>query len=606
MIYRFGEFEADVGAGSLTRAGVPVHLRRKSFQVLALLLLHRSRLVSKEEILAEVWSDVAVTDDVLVGVVGELRKALGDSSENPLYIRTMRGTGYRFIASVEPGDSADAQALPESVVADPGVPQVRNRRRGPVRLAVLLLSAFGAWLVLVTRGVLPGIRPRPPRLLREIAWWRFDESGGPGVNDASGNGNGGEIRGGARRVRRGLSGAIDLDGIRGQVIGSVRSLPHGGLPLTFTAWVRVDATSNDFTNIFQYGYGRDEKSHVLHSVLLSMVRPDGHWEAAAEGVTSPIIGRRLDDGRWHQIAVRYDGSLSNTAALYTDGEEDASGKWSDKAGRHAAEVWGMGQFPLFPATFFHGGISDVRLYPKGLSRHQINALYRCSSEGESVSFQGKSYYFVPLYGDVVEAFADRDGAPVDNLRNRGKDFSGATFAERIHSCSLPWVESADVGQDLRISADLLVPGDEAGHHTQAGPFLRSRLAASGDGIMGGTSAGFWVALDSNGTVTVRRLNPLAVVAFASISRFDSAVPHHLETVAVGERLQVKLDGSLVAFTQEGRQTETVAILPLWKGPPAIGSNQGGAGIEFAAIDSRGMIGCQEARNIRLEPARALW
>jgi hypothetical protein len=168
------------------------------------------------------------------------------------------------------------------------------------------------------------------------------------------------------------------------------------------------------------------------------------------------------------------------------------------------------------------------------------------------------------------------------------------------------MQSADVGQDVRISADLLVPGDAAGRHTQAGPYLRSRLAAPGDGIMGGTSAGYWVALDSNATVTVRRLNPPAVIAFAALPKFDAAAFHHIEVVALGEHLQVKLDDSLLEFTQEGRATRTVSIPPVWKGPPVMGSNEGGAGIEFAAIDSRGQIGGQEARRIRIEPADALW
>jgi hypothetical protein len=105
----------------------------------------------------------------------------------------------------------------------------------------------------------------------------------------------------------------------------------------------------------------------------------------------------------------------------------------------------MGQFALPPATFFHGAIGDVRVYRRGLTAHQINALYRCASSRDA-----DAYYFVPLYDGVVDAFASSADGAVDSLRNRGRDFAGATFARRINSCSLPWIESAPSG--ARISA----------------------------------------------------------------------------------------------------------------------------------------------------------
>jgi len=585
LIYRFHEFAADVDAGCLTRAGVDVHLRRKSFQVLALLLQNHSRLVSKEEIFAVVWPEIAVTDDVLVGVIGELRKALGDSAETPVYIRTSRRAGYRFIAPIERGERPAAPA------AHGGVPAAMWMA------ACLLVGGAGGWL-LAGVGFHPHLTLRTAAPAREVAWWRFDTAD-QSAKDVTGNGNNGEIHGGARRGSLPTGGTVELDGVHGWVGGEARSLPPAGEPLTFTAWVRVLATSNDFTNIFQYGYRRAGLSGPFTSTFLAMARPDGRWEAEATGDGRPIVGGRVDDARWHQIAVRYEGRQAGTASLYQDGAEQAQGKWVHQPEPRANELWSIGQFVLPPATFFRGSVGDVRVFDRGLTAHQINALYRCSSGDEP-------YYFLPLYSDIVEALADPADGKINGVRNPGRYFAGAQFAKRRDACSLAALRGADMGQDLKISADLRTPRDAAGRHTQAGPFFRSRLASPGDGIMGGTSAGYWVALDSNATVTVRRLNPLTVVAFAAIPDFDASVYHRLEAVAVGEKLQVKLDGKLIEFEQEGRVTTTVAILPVWNGPPAIGTNQGGAGIEFAAIDSGGQIGGQEARRVVVEPVSALW
>ena len=159
------------------------------------------------------------------------------------------------------------------------------------------------------------------------------------------------------------------------------------------------------------------------------------------------------------------------------------------------------------------------------------------------------------------------------------------------------MRGADLGQDLRISVDLLVPTDEAGRITEAGPYFRSRSALPGEGLIGGTSAGYWVQLYSTGMLKVRRLNPQAIVAFSSpIPDFDPAVFHRLETEALGENLQVWVDGRLISFDQGGKRVERVAIPPTWEGPPRIGQNQGAAGIAFAAVDNRGQIGGQRAKN----------
>ncbi len=146
-------------------------------------------------------------------------------------------------------------------------------------------------------------------------------------------------------------------------------------------------------------------------------------------------------------------------------------------------------------------------------------------------------------------------------------------------------------QDLYMRVDLLVPASSAGV-VQAGPYFRSRAAAPGDGIIGGASAGYWVALTSTGEVRLRGLNPNAVIATTGIpTSFNAAVFHKLETVARGASLQIWLDGARLTFTQNGGAVTTLEL------PATNGSNDGTAGIAFADEDNRGKAGGQKARNL---------
>jgi tetratricopeptide (TPR) repeat protein len=78
-----------------------VPLTRKAFGVLQCLAERRGDLVTKEEILARVWSDTVVGEAVLKVCVREIRRALGDDPQEPRFIATAHRRGYRFIAPVE-------------------------------------------------------------------------------------------------------------------------------------------------------------------------------------------------------------------------------------------------------------------------------------------------------------------------------------------------------------------------------------------------------------------------------------------------------------------------------------------------------------------------
>lgn len=100
--YRFGPFRFDAAAYRLFAGDEPVPLSPKVLDLLRLLASRPSQLVTKEDILRELWPGVAVTDNAVTQVVSELRQALGDRSASPSYVQTVPRRGYRFIAPVQP------------------------------------------------------------------------------------------------------------------------------------------------------------------------------------------------------------------------------------------------------------------------------------------------------------------------------------------------------------------------------------------------------------------------------------------------------------------------------------------------------------------------
>ena len=88
--------DLDRGCLSLTRTRLPYGQRPSRSCII--FVENSGRLVSKDELFAAVWPDLAVTDDALVQSIGELRRALGD--DGPRLIRTVPRRGYRFESDV--------------------------------------------------------------------------------------------------------------------------------------------------------------------------------------------------------------------------------------------------------------------------------------------------------------------------------------------------------------------------------------------------------------------------------------------------------------------------------------------------------------------------
>jgi predicted ATPase/DNA-binding winged helix-turn-helix (wHTH) protein len=115
-VLSFGPFNLVASERLLTRDGAPVELGARSLDILIALLSKPNEIVSKKDLLAQVWPDVVVEEGSLRFHIASLRKALGDGKNGARYITTLAGRGYCFVAPV----SRSGDQVPvEPVVAAP-------------------------------------------------------------------------------------------------------------------------------------------------------------------------------------------------------------------------------------------------------------------------------------------------------------------------------------------------------------------------------------------------------------------------------------------------------------------------------------------------------
>src|SRR5207253_4534325 len=120
----FGPFRVDAVKRRLLRAGETVSLTPKAFDTLLVLIENSGRVVEKDDLMDKVWAGLAVEENNLTQNISALRKALGERRDEPQYIMTVSGLGYRFIASVNeswPDDEslrAEAQTKREAAVEE--------------------------------------------------------------------------------------------------------------------------------------------------------------------------------------------------------------------------------------------------------------------------------------------------------------------------------------------------------------------------------------------------------------------------------------------------------------------------------------------------------
>jgi DNA-binding winged helix-turn-helix (wHTH) protein len=124
-IHEFGSFRLDSAERLLVRAGQPVSLTPKTFDLLVYLVDRAGRLVTKHELMRALWPDSFVEESNLTFTVSVLRKALGDGHEGEPYIQTVPTKGYRFTAKV--------RVIPPADQVGAAPPEQRQSGRRPMR-----------------------------------------------------------------------------------------------------------------------------------------------------------------------------------------------------------------------------------------------------------------------------------------------------------------------------------------------------------------------------------------------------------------------------------------------------------------------------------------
>jgi predicted ATPase/DNA-binding winged helix-turn-helix (wHTH) protein len=122
--HHFGPFRLMEGERQLMLGDTPLPINGRAFDVLLALVRRRGVLASRQDLMDEVWPDVAVVDNNLTTQILNLRKLLAEHDPATHYIKTDPGRGYRFVAEVTaPAEQSSAPvepAAPRAALAPPG------------------------------------------------------------------------------------------------------------------------------------------------------------------------------------------------------------------------------------------------------------------------------------------------------------------------------------------------------------------------------------------------------------------------------------------------------------------------------------------------------
>jgi TolB-like protein len=164
MIYTFGPFELDLAKVELRQSGAIRPLQPQVFALLAFMIEHRERVVSKDEIFEKVWDGRIVSESALTSRVKLARRALGDNGKAQRFIKTVHGQGFRFVADVR-AEREDALLLPGDSVADEPLAAITPARPSIAVLPFHLVGDAGSYAT-IAEGM-------PHELITELARLRW-------------------------------------------------------------------------------------------------------------------------------------------------------------------------------------------------------------------------------------------------------------------------------------------------------------------------------------------------------------------------------------------------------------------------------------------------
>ena len=134
-IFRFGDLELDTAVFQVRRAGVRLAVQPQVFDVLRYLLTHRDRVVSKDELIEQVWQGRFISDTTLASRIKAVRQLAGDTGSEQRLVRTIRNRGYQFV-----GDVSVRMTNTREIVA----PQGPGPASGITGVAVMPFETYGS------------------------------------------------------------------------------------------------------------------------------------------------------------------------------------------------------------------------------------------------------------------------------------------------------------------------------------------------------------------------------------------------------------------------------------------------------------------------------
>jgi DNA-binding winged helix-turn-helix (wHTH) protein/Tfp pilus assembly protein PilF/TolB-like protein len=136
-IFQFGEFQVDVLARTLRREEEIVTLNRRAFDVLLYLVQNPGRVLTRDELLKNVWPDTFVDENSLAQSISALRRALEEKPGDNSYIVTLPGRGYQFVSTVTVVVPESLSATPEAASAVSNTSQAVLLQRETIRTSVI-------------------------------------------------------------------------------------------------------------------------------------------------------------------------------------------------------------------------------------------------------------------------------------------------------------------------------------------------------------------------------------------------------------------------------------------------------------------------------------
>ena len=168
--YHFGSFQLLEEEKQLFDGEKQISLTKRRFALLLILIQRAGEIVTKEELIAQVWGGMIVEESNISQQIYQLRQLLGDDARHQNFIETLPSIGYRFKAKVELEETEWVEKTEEAVAANDNFPkpakgEVPSKRRQQLTVAVGVIAAVLVWIgtIVAREGGLMGKDRNLPR-----------------------------------------------------------------------------------------------------------------------------------------------------------------------------------------------------------------------------------------------------------------------------------------------------------------------------------------------------------------------------------------------------------------------------------------------------------